>query len=73
MPRVSLPFLVVHGEADVVTDCSSSKGLFAVAASADKTLKLYPEGGHTLVQGRRPRCREQVWRDILGWLRARAP
>ncbi|PNT73022.1 caffeoylshikimate esterase isoform X2 [Brachypodium distachyon] len=42
LPRVSLPFLIVHGGDDKVTDPAVSELLYRSAASQDKTLNLYP-------------------------------
>ena len=39
---VSVPFLVIHGSDDVVTDPRASQQLHDVAASTDKKLNLYP-------------------------------
>ncbi|CAN6546491.1 unnamed protein product [Malus baccata var. baccata] len=38
---VSLPFIVLHGSADVGTDPELSRALYAAAKSEDKTLKIY--------------------------------
>ncbi|XP_048325462.2 caffeoylshikimate esterase [Ziziphus jujuba] len=66
--EVSLPFLVLHGEDDKVTDKSVSKQLYEVASSKDKTLKLYPGMWHGLLYGEPPENLEIVFSDIIGWL-----
>ncbi|RDX87901.1 Caffeoylshikimate esterase, partial [Mucuna pruriens] len=66
--EVSLPFLVLHGEEDQVTDKAISKQLYDVAASSDKTLKLYPKMWHGLLYGEPPENLQIVFSDILAWL-----
>lgn len=44
--RIELPFLVVFGQQDRLIPYQQAERLFAEAASADKRLVLYPEGGH---------------------------
>lgn len=66
--QVSLPFLVLHGEQDKVTDQSASKELFEVASSKDKDLKLYPGMWHGLLYGEPLENINIVFRDIINWL-----
>ncbi|WVZ11662.1 hypothetical protein V8G54_016192 [Vigna mungo] len=63
---VSLPFLVLHGEADQVTDKAISKQLHEVTGSSDKTLKLYPGMWHGLLYGEPPANLNIVFSDIIG-------
>ncbi|XP_065872578.1 caffeoylshikimate esterase-like [Euphorbia lathyris] len=70
--KVSLPFLVLHGEDDKVTDKAISKKLHEDASSADKTIKLYPEMWHGLLYGEPLENIEIVFKDIIGWLNDRA-
>ncbi|CAN1854315.1 Caffeoylshikimate esterase [Linum perenne] len=65
---VSLPFLVCHGSADVVTDPNVSKSLYEEARSDDKTLKIYDGMMHSLLFGETDENIEIVRRDILNWL-----
>ena len=67
-PQVSLPFLIVHGGADKVTDPSVSELLYRSAASQDKTLKLYPGMWHALTSGESPDNIHTVFQDIIAWL-----
>ncbi|WVY94515.1 hypothetical protein V8G54_033603 [Vigna mungo] len=69
--EVSLPFLVLHGEADQVTDKAISKQLHEVAGSSDKTLKLYPGMWHGLLYGEPPENLNIVFSDIIGWIEKR--
>ncbi|XP_057735941.1 caffeoylshikimate esterase-like isoform X2 [Arachis stenosperma] len=66
--EVSLPFLVLHGEEDQVTDKAVSKQLYEVASSTDKTIKLYPGMWHGLLYGEPPENLNIVFSDIIGWL-----
>jgi len=72
LDEVSLPFLIVHGEADKVTDPSVSKLLYASAKSVDKTLKLYPDMWHGLTYGEPAGHIELVFSDIVAWLGIRS-
>ncbi|ESW14694.1 hypothetical protein PHAVU_007G009500 [Phaseolus vulgaris] len=71
LPEVSLPFLVLHGEEDQVTDKAVSKELIDVAASTDKTLKMYPEMWHGLLYGEPPENLQIVFSDIIAWIEKR--
>ncbi|WZZ40208.1 hypothetical protein YC2023_036467 [Brassica napus] len=70
--EVSLPFLVLHGEDDKVTDKAVSRELYETASSSDKTFKLYPGMWHGLLYGETPENIEIVFADIIGWLDKRA-
>lgn len=65
---MSLPLLILHGEADKVTDPSVSKTLYEKAASSDKKLILYPDAYHSLLEGEPDESILQVFDDILSWL-----
>ncbi|KAK9114976.1 hypothetical protein Syun_021773 [Stephania yunnanensis] len=66
--KVSSPLLVLHGAADKVTDPTVSKFLFEKASSKDKTLKLYPEGYHCILEGEPDERISIVFDDIVSWL-----
>ncbi|ESQ52619.1 hypothetical protein EUTSA_v10016977mg [Eutrema salsugineum] len=70
--QVSIPFIVLHGEDDKVTDKSISKMLYELASSSDKTFKLYPNMWHALLYGETPENSEIVFGDIINWLEKRA-
>ncbi|KAI5659890.1 hypothetical protein M9H77_28683 [Catharanthus roseus] len=72
LDEVKLPFLVLHGEEDKVTDPAVSKLLFEKAASTDKTFKLYPGMWHALTYGEFPENKNMVFSDIIGWLNERS-
>ncbi len=62
---ISVPMLIMHGEGDRIVDMSGSVALFEGISSVDKTLKLYPELYHELVN--EPE-RDMVLRHIITWL-----
>lgn len=66
--QVSLPFIVVHGQDDKVTDPSVSRLLYKIASSKDKTFKLYPEMWHNLTYGETNDNIDIVFVDIMDWL-----
>lgn len=68
LQEVSIPFIVLHGEDDKVTDKSVSKMLYEVASSSDKTVKLYPNMWHALLYGETPENSEIVFTDVIKWL-----
>ena len=70
--QVALPLLVLHGAADQVTDPSISILLHEKAKSKDKTLRLYDDAWHCLLQGEPDPVVEKVMMDILSWLDAHA-
>jgi caffeoylshikimate esterase len=72
LDEVRLPFLVVHGEGDKVTEPSVSKLLYASAKSYDKTLKLYPDMWHGLTYGEPDGHIELLFSDIIAWLEIRS-
>lgn len=63
-----MPFLIVHGGADKVTDSSVSELLYRLAASQDKTLRIYPGMWHALTSVESPENMDAVFRDIIAWL-----
>lgn len=70
--QVTLPFLVLHGEEDKVTDPEISMALYDRASSVDKTMKLYPGMWHGLTSGETDENIELVLGDIISWLNKRA-
>jgi alpha-beta hydrolase superfamily lysophospholipase len=65
--EIQLPLLIMHGEADVLTSPAGSREFYAHAASADKTLKLYPGLYHEIFN--EPE-KETVLADMTDWLEA---
>ncbi|XVE51283.1 hypothetical protein DITRI_Ditri02bG0027500 [Diplodiscus trichospermus] len=68
---VTIPFLVVHGSADVVTDPEVSRTLYKEASSQDKTIKIYEGMWHSLLFGEPDENIKMVRNDILTWLNDR--
>lgn len=66
--RVTVPFLVLHGTADTVTDPLASQKLFEEASSSDKSIKLYEGFCHDLLF--EPE-RDDISKDIIDWLSSR--
>ncbi|GMI74875.1 hypothetical protein like AT1G77420 [Hibiscus trionum] len=69
--KVSSPLLILHGAADKVTDPAVSRFLYEQASSKDKTLKLYEEGYHCILEGEPDDRILTVLNDIISWLDAR--
>jgi len=69
MEQVKLPFLVMHGTKDKLTNPEGSKELNARAGSTDKTLKIYEGLSHDLLH--EPE-KAQVLSDLTSWLDAHA-
>ncbi|KAF8399121.1 hypothetical protein HHK36_014986 [Tetracentron sinense] len=65
---ISLPLLILHGEADVVTDPSVSEALYEKASSSDKKLHLYEDAYHALLEGEPDEMIFRVLDDIISWL-----
>lgn len=65
LPELKLPLLIMHGEADRMVNPSGSKLAYELASSADKTLRIYPNMYHEIMNERR---RDIVLADILNWL-----
>nr|XP_010921664.1 caffeoylshikimate esterase [Elaeis guineensis] len=72
LSKVSLPFLVLHGEADTVTDPEVSRALYERASSVDKTITLYAGMWHGLTSGEPDDNVEKVFSDVITWLDHRA-
>ncbi|XP_021902175.1 caffeoylshikimate esterase [Carica papaya] len=68
---VEIPFLVLHGSADVVTDPNVSRALYENAKSQAKSIKIYEGMMHSLLFGETDENIEIVRGDILNWLNDR--
>ncbi|KAL6906233.1 hypothetical protein ACP4OV_003834 [Aristida adscensionis] len=66
--EVSLPLIILHGEADMVTDPAVSKALYEKAKSSDKKLLLYKDAYHAILEGEPDETIFQVLGDIISWL-----
>jgi len=65
----ALPLLCLAGEADQISLPAATVQFYESAGSAEKCLRRYPGMVHELL---REKGREQVFEDILVWLRQRA-
>eukprot|EP00897_Mesotaenium_endlicherianum_P005470 jgi/Mesen1/4951/ME000247S04228 len=68
LAEVSLPLLLLHGDADIVTDPGITEELYHKAASSDKEFKRYDGMWHGLLEGEPD---DNVALDIFEWLDAR--
>ncbi|KAL6181391.1 hypothetical protein ACLB2K_048046 [Fragaria x ananassa] len=68
LSKMRVPFLVLHGTADTVTDPKASQKLYNEASSTDKTITLYDGLLHDLLF--EPE-REAISEHIIGWLKNR--
>ncbi len=64
---VTLPILIIHGGADRIANAGGSQILYDGVQSASRTLRIYPELYHELVN--EPE-RDMVLNDIVSWLDA---
>lgn len=60
-----LPFLLIHGDADRLTNPKGSELFFGKAKSKDKTFRLFPGGYHELINDK---DREEVMGLISDWV-----
>ena len=70
--QVTLPFLVLQGEKDKVTDPEISRALYEKASSKDKTIKFYMGMCHGVATGESDENIARVFRDIIAWLDERS-
>ena len=68
--RITLPVLILHGTQDKVTLPSGSQEFYDMAGSTDKTLKLYEDHYHDLLNDI---DKEIVMADIQQWIDERIP
>ncbi|XP_043695772.1 monoacylglycerol lipase-like [Telopea speciosissima] len=66
--KLSVPFLVLHGTADTLTDPEASLKLYEEASSTDKSIKLYEGFLHDLLF--EPE-RDDIANYIIDWLNSR--
>ena len=68
LTKLRVPFFVLHGTADTVTDPEASQKLYDEASSTDKTIKLFDGLLHDLLF--EPE-REAITKGIIEWLNRR--
>lgn len=69
--KVSSPLLILHGASDKLTDPLVSQFLYEKASSKDKTLKIYEQGFHCILEGEPDDRIFTVLNDIIAWLDSR--
>lgn len=69
-PKIRLPILIQHGEADRLTAPAGSRYLFEHVSSVDKRLEIYPGLFHEIYN--EPE-RDAVLGDLIGWFDAHSP
>jgi acylglycerol lipase len=67
-PTITLPVFILHGTADKATVPAGSQFFYDTAGSRDKTLRLYPDHAHDLLNDV---GKQAVLSDITGWVNAR--
>lgn len=70
MAEVTVPFIALHGDKDVITNPEGSRELFKTAKSTDKSIKIYAGLFHDLLH--EPE-KDRVYGDMVVWLNERAP
>jgi acylglycerol lipase len=70
MPRFTVPMFIIHGTDDKATRYQGSQYFYDNSGSEDKTLKLYEDGYHDLLNDT---IKETVMADILAWVNERVP
>ncbi|KAL0318946.1 UNVERIFIED_CONTAM: putative abhydrolase domain-containing protein DDB [Sesamum angustifolium] len=68
LSKLTVPFLVLHGTTDSVTDPTASQKLYDEASSTDKTINLYEGLLHDLLF--EPE-KEEITESIIAWLNSR--
>lgn len=68
LKKLTVPFLVLHGSADGVTDPAASRKLYEEASSTDKTIRLIEGLLHDLLF--EPE-RQEIVEEIMEWLNQR--
>lgn len=66
LKSLDCPLLILHGDADPVSDVKSSQELFDTVKSSDKEIKVYPRLYHFLVLESEEE-RSKVFDDIINW------
>lgn len=68
LSKICIPFLVLHGTADEVTDPTASQKLYDEASSTDKSIRLLQGLLHDLLF--EPE-RQSIMNDIIDWMNGR--
>ncbi|KAG6401837.1 hypothetical protein SASPL_138705 [Salvia splendens] len=68
LSRLTVPFLVLHGSDDSVTDPEATMKLYKEASSSDKNIVLYEGLLHDLLFERE---KEEIMENVVSWLKSR--
>jgi len=66
--KFNMPVLIMHGSGDKMADPEGSKTFYQNISSKDKTLKIYDDFFHEIMNEIE---KERVYSDILNWLEER--
>jgi acylglycerol lipase len=69
IPNYQIPCLILHGGNDLIVPNSASQWFYDHIGSQDKTLKIYPECYHEILNEREEK--DQVIADIVHWITGR--
>ncbi|XP_055503942.1 monoglyceride lipase-like [Leucoraja erinacea] len=72
LPTITTPMLIMHGDADKLCNVKGSQLMYELAASTDKTLKIFEECFHQL-HLELPEVVKEVYELIQSWLNERLP
>uniref|UniRef100_V9KKM2 Monoglyceride lipase n=1 Tax=Callorhinchus milii TaxID=7868 RepID=V9KKM2_CALMI len=67
LPKITWPFLLLHGEADKLCDINGSYHMYDTAPSKDRTLKVYTSAYHVLHK-ELPQVTSEVFTEIQKWI-----
>lgn len=68
LPRIAVPFLVMHGSDDSIVSPTGSQALHDKAGARDKTLRIFDGGFHELFNDL---DKEEFMMEIVTWIKAR--
>jgi alpha-beta hydrolase superfamily lysophospholipase len=71
MAQLVHPVLILHGGADVVTCHKLSQTLFEQCSSEDKTIKVYPDCWHDILNGESEEQIGFIYADLCSWMKKR--
>lgn len=69
-PKITLPVLIIHGNADRAAKPGGSRHFYEHAGSKDRTLKVYEGRYHDPLNDL---GKEEVFADIVAWIETRLP
>jgi len=70
IPNFQIPCLILHGGSDLLVPNSAAQWFYDHIASRDKTLKIYPECYHEILNEKEEK--DLVLADIVGWIKEKS-